>query len=219
MSNYFYSFVKQNYSGNSFFGGTIKKLATIVEGDPKAPFSIATTPRCRGGRYSIIEVFALFFLYLWNQKSWRNIQTIVLPRYFFSTKLIIWRIIRICDIVDRFSRKLSWFFPKNFLDFSSNAIKKGIINQSCKSYASVAFNDSYVTFWGKRANTAFRSISSIIFCLYTAFHNCRSMSSTFIFHISGRISFTPVAFLSVTFPVQHQFISLQTVLICCFIGC
>ena len=24
------------------------KLATLVEGDPKAPFSIATTPRCRG---------------------------------------------------------------------------------------------------------------------------------------------------------------------------
>ena len=24
----------------------------MVEGDPKAPFSIATTPRCRGGRYS-----------------------------------------------------------------------------------------------------------------------------------------------------------------------
>ena len=29
------------------------KLATIVEGDPKAPFSIYTTPRCRGGRFSI----------------------------------------------------------------------------------------------------------------------------------------------------------------------
>ena len=28
------------------------KLATIVEANPKAPFSIATTPRCRGGRYS-----------------------------------------------------------------------------------------------------------------------------------------------------------------------
>ena len=27
------------------------KLATIIEGDPKAPFSIATTPRCRGRRY------------------------------------------------------------------------------------------------------------------------------------------------------------------------
>ena len=27
------------------------KLPTIVEGDSKAPFSIATTPRCREGRY------------------------------------------------------------------------------------------------------------------------------------------------------------------------
>ena len=24
-------------------------MATFVEGDPKAPFSIATTPRCKGG--------------------------------------------------------------------------------------------------------------------------------------------------------------------------
>ena len=29
-----------------------KKLATVVEGDPKAPFSIATAPRYRGRRYS-----------------------------------------------------------------------------------------------------------------------------------------------------------------------
>ena len=28
------------------------KLATVVEGDPKFPFSIAITPRCRRGRYS-----------------------------------------------------------------------------------------------------------------------------------------------------------------------
>ena len=27
-------------------------LATVVEGNQKAPFSIATVPRCRGGRYS-----------------------------------------------------------------------------------------------------------------------------------------------------------------------
>ena len=32
------------------------KLATIVEGNPKAPFSIATTPMCRGGRYSFPEL-------------------------------------------------------------------------------------------------------------------------------------------------------------------
>ena len=29
------------------------KLATLVEGDPKAPVSIATTPTCRGVRHSI----------------------------------------------------------------------------------------------------------------------------------------------------------------------
>ena len=29
------------------------KLATLVEGNPQATFSIATTPKCREGRYSI----------------------------------------------------------------------------------------------------------------------------------------------------------------------
>ena len=29
------------------------KMATVVEGDLKAPISIATTPKCRGERYSI----------------------------------------------------------------------------------------------------------------------------------------------------------------------
>ena len=36
------------------------KLATLVEGDRKAPFSIATTPKCRGGRYSIIWIAPLY---------------------------------------------------------------------------------------------------------------------------------------------------------------
>ena len=36
------------------------KEVTIVEGDPKAPFSIATTPRCRGGRYSIPWIAPLY---------------------------------------------------------------------------------------------------------------------------------------------------------------
>ena len=35
-------------------------LATIVEGDPKAPFSIATTPKCRGGRYSFPWIAPLY---------------------------------------------------------------------------------------------------------------------------------------------------------------
>ena len=36
------------------------KLTTIVEGDLKAPFSIATTPRCRGGHYSIPWIASLY---------------------------------------------------------------------------------------------------------------------------------------------------------------
>ena len=28
------------------------KVGAVVVGDPKTPFSVATTPRCRGGRYS-----------------------------------------------------------------------------------------------------------------------------------------------------------------------
>ena len=36
------------------------KLATIFEGDPKAPFSIATTPRCREGCYSFPWIAPLY---------------------------------------------------------------------------------------------------------------------------------------------------------------
>ena len=36
------------------------KLATLVEGDPKAPFSIATTPRCRRGHYSFHWIAPLY---------------------------------------------------------------------------------------------------------------------------------------------------------------
>ena len=40
------------------------KLATVVEGDQKAPFSIATTPRCKGGRYSFPWIAPLYPLYV-----------------------------------------------------------------------------------------------------------------------------------------------------------
>ena len=36
------------------------RLTTLVEGDPKAPFSKATTPRYRGGRYSIPWIAPLY---------------------------------------------------------------------------------------------------------------------------------------------------------------
>ena len=35
-------------------------MATWVKRDPKAPFSIATTPKCRGGRYSIPRIAPLY---------------------------------------------------------------------------------------------------------------------------------------------------------------
>ena len=38
----------------------VKKLATVVKGDQKAPFSIATTLKCRGGHYSFPWIAPLY---------------------------------------------------------------------------------------------------------------------------------------------------------------
>ena len=35
-------------------------MATVIEGDQKSPFLIATTPRCRGGRYSFPWIAPLY---------------------------------------------------------------------------------------------------------------------------------------------------------------
>ena len=40
------------------------KLVILVKGDPKAPFSIATIPMCRGGCYSIPWIAPLYPLSL-----------------------------------------------------------------------------------------------------------------------------------------------------------
>ena len=46
-------------------------MATLVEGDSKAPFLIATTPRCRGGCYSFSWI-ALFYPWSlpYNAECW-----------------------------------------------------------------------------------------------------------------------------------------------------
>ena len=36
------------------------KLATVVDGDPKVRFSIASTPKCRGGRFSFSWIAPLY---------------------------------------------------------------------------------------------------------------------------------------------------------------
>ena len=40
------------------------KLVTVVEGDQKALFSIATTPRCRGGHNSFTWIVSLYPWYI-----------------------------------------------------------------------------------------------------------------------------------------------------------
>ena len=39
---------------------SLNRLVTVVEGGPKAPFSIATTPSCRGERYSFPWIAPLY---------------------------------------------------------------------------------------------------------------------------------------------------------------
>ena len=38
----------------------LSNLATVVESDPNAPFSIATTLRCKGGYYAITWIAPLY---------------------------------------------------------------------------------------------------------------------------------------------------------------
>ena len=52
----------QYMNGNTWL--LLSKLATIVEGDQKAPFLIATTPRGREGRYSFPWIAPLYIWYI-----------------------------------------------------------------------------------------------------------------------------------------------------------
>ena len=50
-----------NFSGSGECRVLLKvKLVTVVEGDPKVPFSTATTPRFREGRYSFPWIAPLY---------------------------------------------------------------------------------------------------------------------------------------------------------------
>ena len=71
MPNSLYTYISNIYDLVGFYGlSTIvgylmtnsryKKLVPLVEGDLKAPFSIATTQRCRGGHYSIPWIAPLY---------------------------------------------------------------------------------------------------------------------------------------------------------------
>ena len=64
----------------------VSKLATIVEGDVKVPFSRATSPRCKGGRYFFPWIPPLYpwFLQCWVSSKAAS-STIFLSLWYDST--------------------------------------------------------------------------------------------------------------------------------------
>ena len=57
-------FIKKYTSTDAYNILMLNKLATVIEGDQKAPFSIATIPRCRGERYSFPWIAPLYPWYV-----------------------------------------------------------------------------------------------------------------------------------------------------------
>ena len=53
------------------------KLSNVVEGDPKVSVSIATTPRCRGGRnsFSGLPHFRNWIIQLSQKSTFQNIES------------------------------------------------------------------------------------------------------------------------------------------------
>ena len=112
------------------------KLATVVKGDPKSPFSIVTTPRCRGWRYSIPWIAPLYpwsisynavkqggikypFLSLWYDSIWdwecsRMIrETWVQSQVESYQKLKKWYLIPPCLTLSiiRYTSRVKWVHP------------------------------------------------------------------------------------------------------------
>ena len=88
------------------------KLATLVEGDPKAPFLIATTPRCREGRYSIPWIALLY--------SWCCIAVIHIQLYTYT-----------CGNKINNNDERTHFFRKIYL---SHFIRKGCERVMCERW-------------------------------------------------------------------------------------
>ena len=69
-NNYIYQWYNIFNSSNELLKNHTKvqlskvKLATVIEGNQKAPFSIATTQRCKGGHYSFPRIAPLYPWYV-----------------------------------------------------------------------------------------------------------------------------------------------------------
>ena len=63
------------------FTNKYNKLVTVVEGNPRAPFSIATTPMCRGGCYSFPWTNKYKFLKVFDLILLDNLLTFLIKTY------------------------------------------------------------------------------------------------------------------------------------------
>ena len=62
------------------------KLAIVVDGDPKDFFSIANTPRCRGGRYSFPWIAPLYPYFKMMSAKQGSIKCYFLSLWYDSTQ-------------------------------------------------------------------------------------------------------------------------------------
>ena len=99
------------------------------------------------------------------------------------------------------SSKAVLSFPKNFLNFRSDMIKKqgrikkNLSKYSNKSYIFVVLCDPVVVFFEKRRMPSFVNFS-VVFWLFAALDNRRSMPLNFFFHTPGSISSRPAGFFA-----------------------
>ena len=108
---------------------------------------------------------------------------------------MIQQIVRICDSLDRFLRK-SFFFPKNFLNFSSHTIEKQVninLNSNCRNnYAFIVLRNSKVAFLWEGED--------LFFLVCFVYESLISLSSR-------SISLKPAAFLLLFYLFIFHFLS------------
>ena len=133
----------------------------------------------------------------------KSTNDIVAFRFFAHTPSRIQRIVKICDIVDRFLRKPFWFFLSIFSILGSmrlhsralyilTAIDVRVISQ-------LILANPRLPFLGIGKMHPFVHLS-IVFWLYISLQCRSSMSLNFlIFHTSGGYSSSPATFLSLIF--------------------
>ena len=109
----------------------------------------------------------------------------VASRFFVQTPSMIVRIVRICNVLDRFLRKTFWFFQRIFSISRSirlrSKVPKTLADIEIRVIPSIILGDSEVTFLRKGEDAAFSPSLSCILLLYNNYK---------IKEVSHRISFS-----------------------------